>query len=172
VVKAAGLSRIGILGAAAVATYVFEGLLASPVPFARIGISNVFVVVALFGFDAREAFLVNLIRVLAGTLLLGLTLSPAFVFSLAGSMSALGVMALIKWKAAPPLSVVGASCAGAVTSNLVQVFVFTLLFAGRRLPAELAGGFVLLGVGVGLLTGLLAAVILRKVVLERSDQVN
>jgi heptaprenyl diphosphate synthase len=161
------LARIGVLSAAAVATYVFEGLLPSPVPFARIGISNVFVVVALFGFDVREALLVNLVRVLAGSLLLGLALSPAFLFSLAGSMGALGVMALIRWKAVPPLSVVGASCAGAVTSNLIQVSIFTLLFARWPVPLELAGGFALLGVGVGSITGLLAALILSKVVLER-----
>ena len=166
------LSRIAVLSAAAVAAYIFEGFLPSPVPFARIGISNVFVVVALFGFSAREAVLVNLLRVLAGSLLMGLIMSPAFLFSLAGSMAALGVMALIKWKAAPPLSVVGASCAGAVTSNLMQVSIFTLLFAHWPVPATLAGGFLLLGVGVGFLTGIVAVLILSKVVLERAGSVN
>jgi heptaprenyl diphosphate synthase len=166
------LSRIAVLGAAAVAAYVFESLLASPLPFARIGVSNVFVVVALFGFGFGEAFLVNLVRVLAGSLLLGFTLSPAFVFSLAGSMSALGVMALAKWKAVPPLSVIGTSCAGAATSNLVQIALFTALFARWPVPAALLGGFLILGVAVGLLTGVLAAVILRKVVLERYGAVN
>lgn len=169
---ARGLSRVGVLGAAAVATYVFESLLSSPVPFARIGISNVFVVVALFAFDVREALLVNALRVLAGSLLLGLTLSPAFLFSLAGSMSALGVMALFKWKAVPPLSVVGTSSAGAVTSNLVQVLLFTFLFSRWPVPGRLAGAFVLLGVGVGFLTGVIAVAILKKVVLERLRQVN
>jgi heptaprenyl diphosphate synthase len=166
------LSRIGVLGAAAVATYVFEGILPAPLPFARIGLSNVFVIVALFGFGAREALLVNLVRVVAGSLLLGLALSPAFLFSLAGSMAALGVMALIRWKAAPPFSVVGASAAGAATSNLVQVLVFSLLFTGGALPARLAGGFLVFGVVVGVLTGLLAGLVLRKVVLERPVEVN
>jgi heptaprenyl diphosphate synthase len=166
------LSRIGVLSAAAVAAYVFEAMLPSPLPFARVGVSNVFVVIALFGFDVRDALLVNLVRVLAGSLLLGLTLSPAFALSLAGSMSALGVMALIRWKAVPPFSVVGASCAGAATNNLVQVALFTAILAQWPVPAGLAGAFLLLGVGVGFLTGLLAAVILRKVVLERLGGVN
>jgi heptaprenyl diphosphate synthase len=166
------VSRIGVLGAAAVATYVFEGMLPAPLPFARVGVSNVFVVVALFGFGSREAVLVNLIRVVAGSLFLGLALSPAFLFSLAGSMSALGVMALIKWKALPPFSVVGASAAGAATSNLAQVAVFALLFTGWPVPAGLAGGFLLFGVAVGVLTGLLAALVLRKVILERWVEVN
>lgn len=171
-IEARRLSRIGVLSAAAVAAYVFEALLPVPIPFARIGVSNVFVVIALFGFNMREAFLVNLVRVLAGSMLLGFTLSPAFIFSLSGSMSALGVMALIRWKAVPPLSVVGSSAAGAATSNLVQVVLFSLLFARWSVPTDLIGGFLLLGVGVGFLTGLLAAAVLRKVVLERAGQVN
>jgi heptaprenyl diphosphate synthase len=166
------LSRTAVLSAAAVAAYLFEGFLPSPVPFARIGISNVFVVVALFGFSMREAVLVNLLRVLAGSLLMGLIMSPAFLFSLGGSMAALGVMALIKWKAVPPLSVVGASCAGAVTSNLTQVSMFTVLFAHWPVPATLAGGFVLLGAGVGFVTGVAAALILNNVTLERAGRVH
>ncbi len=170
--EARRLTRIAILSAGAVAAYVFESLLPMPLPFARVGLSNVLVVVALFGFGVWEAFLVNLVRVLAGSLLMGLTLSPAFLFSLAGSMSALAVMALIRWKAVPPFSVIGASAAGATASNLVQVVLFTALFVGWPVPAGLLGGFVLLGGGVGFLTGLIAAAILRKVVLERYGAVN
>lgn len=170
--RAGRLARIGVLAAAAVAAYVFESMLPMPLPFARIGLSNVFVVVALFGFGLREALLVNLVRVLAGNLLMGLALSPAFLFSLAGSMSALAMMAFLRWKAVPPLSVVGASAAGAAASNVVQVLTFTALFAGWAVPLRLLGGFILLGVGVGFVTGLIAAAVLRKVVLERYANVN
>ena len=47
------LTRIAVLSAAAVAAYVFESLLPVPLPFARIGLSNVCVVVALFGFSLK-----------------------------------------------------------------------------------------------------------------------
>jgi heptaprenyl diphosphate synthase len=166
------VSRIGVLSAAAIAAYVFEAFLPSPLPFARIGVSNIFVVIALFGFGAKDALVVTLVKVLAGSLLLGVLFSPAFIFSLAGSMSALAVMALIRWKAVPPFSVVGASCAGAVTSNFVQVSLFTLLFARWPVPAALAGGFLIFGVAVGFLTGVIAAAVLRKVFLERTVPVN
>jgi heptaprenyl diphosphate synthase len=170
--EARGLSRIGILSAAAVAGYVFEALLPTPLPFARIGVSNVFVVIALFGFGSREAVLVNMVRVLAGSMLLGFTFSPAFILSVSGSMSAVGIMALIRWRAVPPLSVIGTSAAGAAANNLTQVVLFSLLFARWPIPGGLVGGFLLLGAGVGLVTGLLAAMALKKVVLERARQVN
>ena len=165
--RARRLTRIAVLSAAAVAAYLFESLLPVPIPFARIGLSNIFVVVALFGLGLREAVLVNLVRVLAGSLVMGLILSPAFLFSLAGSMSALAVMALIRWRGPSPLSVVGVSVAGAVASNVVQVVLFTAFFAGWPVPLNLLGTFILLGAAVGTLTGLIAAGVLSKVVLER-----
>jgi heptaprenyl diphosphate synthase len=145
----------------------FEAFLPTPLPWARIGLSNVFVIVALFSSGFGDAFMVNAVRVVAGNLLLGLTLSPAFLLSSAGSTSALVVMAGVRWKLVPPLSVVGASCLGAVTSNAIQVVLFGILFAGWSLVTDLLGVFVLLGTGVGFVTGLISAGILQKVVLER-----
>lgn len=170
--RAGMLSRLGLLAAAAIAAYAFESLLPSPVPWARIGLSNVFVVTALFAFGAREALVVNLIRVVAGNFLIGFIFSPAFIFSLAGSMSALGVMAFLRWRLVPPLSVVGTSCLGAVANNVVQITVFSLLFSSAGVARGLVGGFVLLGAGVGFVTGLIASAVLSKVRLETAHEVD
>jgi heptaprenyl diphosphate synthase len=161
-----------LLAAGAVAAYVFESLLPMPLPWARIGLSNVFVVIALFGFGFREAFLVNLARVLAGNLLLGILFSPAFLFSFAGSMCALISMALVRWKLVPPLSVIGTSCIGAVASNVIQVLLFTTVLSWSGIASSLLGGFILMGVGVGSVTGLIASRILGKVVVERTGAVG
>lgn len=161
--KSAGLVRLGMLSAAAVAVYVFEGLIPMPIPWAKLGLSNVVVVVTLFGFGVRSAILVAAVRILAGNLLLGIMLSPAFLFSAAGSSAALAVMAVARWKLVPPLSVVGVSLAGAVANNVVQVMVFISLFAHTGIVANLLGLFMLLGVAVGLLTGLIAAAILPRI---------
>jgi heptaprenyl diphosphate synthase len=171
-VDAKRLSRIGVLSACAVAAYVFESLIPVPVPWARVGLSNVVVVIALFGFGFREAMLVTLMRIVAGNLLLGIVMSPSFVMSLAGGLAALIVMALVgKW-AVPPLSVIGASVSGAVANNAVQICVFALLFTGGGVPRQLMGTFVILGAAVGFLTGVLSAELLKKVALESSKRVE
>ena len=72
----------------------------------------------------------------------------------------------------PPLSVVGASVAGAVANNAVQIFVFALLFTGGAVPRQLMGMFIVLGAAVGLVTGLLSARILKKVALDSSVAVE
>ena len=169
---ARSLSRTGLLAAGAVAAYVFESLLPMPLPWARVGLSNVFVVIALFGFGFRDAFLVNLARILAGNLLLGVLLSPAFLFSLGGSMCALMAMTVVRWKLVPPLSVVGASCIGATVNNIIQVILFTTILSWSGIAISLLGGFILMGVGVGFVTGLIASRILDKVILERTGSVG
>jgi heptaprenyl diphosphate synthase len=172
VMDARRLSRLGLISAAAIATYVFEGMLPTPVPWLKIGISNVFVVLALFGLGWRDALMLNLARVTAGSLMLGILMSPAFLFSLVGSNAALLVMAVIRRWLVPPLSVIGTSCAGAVVNNLVQVVLFVLLISWSGAGRELLGGFIVMGVGVGLLTGAIAAWLLEKVVLETAGNLG
>jgi heptaprenyl diphosphate synthase len=171
-VSARALSRLGLLSAGAVAVYVFESLLPTPFPWAKIGLSNTLVVISLFWFGLRGALMVNIARVVAGNLLLGIIVSPAFVFSLLGSTSALMVMALVRWKLVPPLSVVGTSCVGAVANNVVQITLFTALLSWSGIARSLLGGFILLGVGVGFVTGLIASRVLDKVALERTGPVG
>lgn len=166
------LARVGVLSACAVAVYVFESLIPVPVPWARIGLSNVVVVVAIFGFGIREALIITLVRIIAGNLLLGVLMSPAFIMSLAGSLVAIAAMGLVRLHAVPPLSVVGASVVGAVASNAVQIHVFALLFTGGSPPPGLLGGFVIMGAIVGFVTGLVSAQLLKKVALERITSVG
>jgi len=170
--RAALLARLGLLSACAVAVYVFEGLMPMPIPWARLGLSNVVIVVSLFGYGLGDALIVNLVRIVAGNLLLGMLFSPAFVFSLVGSVSALAAMAAARWKLVPPLSVVGTSLIGAVTNNVVQVVLFTAMFSASGAAPSLLGGFILLGVGVGLATGVIAARILDKVALATPRSFN
>jgi heptaprenyl diphosphate synthase len=161
--RAAVLARLGLLAAAAVAAYVFEGFLPAPLPWARLGLSNVVVVVVLFSQGLGAAFAVNLVRIVAGNLLVGMLLGPAFIFSAAGSTAALLVMAGVRRSLVPPLSIVGTSLAGAVTNNAAQVAVFAALFAPSQATANLLGTLLLTGVAVGLVTGVAAAKIVDKV---------
>jgi heptaprenyl diphosphate synthase len=159
--------RLGLLGAGAVAVYVFEGLFPMPLPWARLGLSNVVVVVALFSYGARFAFAVNAVRIVAGNLLVGTLLGPAFIFSALGSTLALAVMATVRWRLVPPFSAIGVSMLGAVANNAAQAAVFAVMFTDSPVAGRLLGAFVLLGLGVGCATGVLAARIIDKVGLAR-----
>jgi heptaprenyl diphosphate synthase len=147
--------------------YVFEGLLPTPLPWARLGISNVVVVVALFGYGLPFAFAVNAVRIVAGNLLLGIVMSPAFVFSALGSTAALVVMAVMRRTLVPPFSVIGVSVFGAVANNATQAMVFAALFSASPVAGRLLGAFILLGLVVGCATGWVSARIIGKVGVAR-----
>jgi hypothetical protein len=49
---------------------------------------------------------------------------------------------------------------------------FTTVLSWSAVARELLGGFMLLGVGVGFVTGLVASGVLRKVGLERSSSLD
>ncbi len=66
------------------------------------------------------------------------------------------------------MSVVGTSLVGAVVNNAVQVWIFAGMFSASGVAGNLLGVFILLGLGVGSVTGAIAARILGKVGLARS----
>lgn len=164
--KPRSVARIGIFSAAAVAAYVAETVLPMPVPWARVGISNVVVVVALLVFGLKQAILVNLIRVVVGNLLTGGLLGVGFILSLSGSTVSTLTMGTLRSFFPFSLSVVGISSVGASVNNLVQVTIFGLIVGGPMIPKQMLGGFLLLGVGVGMVTGFLASFVMARLKLE------
>ena len=88
-------AELARLAAIAVAVHVMEGFLPSPVPGVKPGLANIVVLVVLYRHGWRTACWVSLLRVLAGSLLLGTFLSPTFLLSLAGALASLLAMGLL-----------------------------------------------------------------------------
>jgi heptaprenyl diphosphate synthase len=81
--------RIAWLAALAITIHVAESALPSPLPGVKPGLANVITVITLLMFGWRAAAWVNLLRVLAGSLLIGSFLTPTFVLSLTGALASL-----------------------------------------------------------------------------------
>ena len=158
---------IGLLAAGGAALQALEGFLPQPVPGIKPGIANVMTLLALYGFGPRAAIEVAGIRSVLGGVALGTLLTPSFLLSLAGGLSAAAMMGgLVRLGAADPtgdpgrksllLGVVGVSLAGAAAHVLAQIgLVYGLLVTHPGvflvLPALL-----LSALATGLLTGLAA----------------
>lgn len=84
--------RIAWLAALAITIHVAESALPSPLPGIKPGLANVIVVIALLLFGWRIALWVGLLRVLAGSLLIGSFLTPTFVLSLTGALASLAIL--------------------------------------------------------------------------------
>lgn len=158
---------IGLLAAGGAALQALEGFLPQPVPGVKPGIANVMTLLALYGWGPGAALEVAAIRSVLGGLALGTLLTPSFLLSLSGGLSAALVMGgLVRAGLADQtgdpgrssflLGIVGVSLAGASAHVVAQVgLVYALLVTHAGvflvLPALL-----LSALATGLLTGLAA----------------
>ena len=86
--------RIARLAAAAIALTVAEAVIPMPLPGVKPGLANIVTLIVLARWGWRDAVWVALLRVLAGSLLLGQFFAPGFFLSLAGSLASLLVLGL------------------------------------------------------------------------------
>ena len=86
--------RIAKLAAAALGLTLLEAAIPSPLPGVKPGLANIITLVVLVRFGWRSAAWVTLLRVIAGSLLLGTFLSPSFFLSLSGAIVSLAMLAL------------------------------------------------------------------------------
>lgn len=86
--------RIARLAAYALGLSVLEAAIPSPLPGVKPGLANIVTLVVLVRYGWRSAAWVSLLRVLAGSLLLGNFLAPGFFLSLAGAVCSLALLAV------------------------------------------------------------------------------
>lgn len=128
------------------------------IPGIKIGLANIVVLLTLYLFSWKEAFFVSVVRVFAMALIFGNFMS--FAYSLAGAVASILVMSLLK--KAKIFSPLGVSVAGALFHNAGQVTVAVLILD----TIEIGYYMIVLGITgaiAGVLTGILAEMLLKKV---------
>lgn len=118
--------RIARYAAAAIALSVVEAAIPSPLPGVKPGLANIITIVVLARYGWRDAVWVSLLRVIAGSLLLGQFLAPGFFLSLAGALASLAALGLVMH--------LPARWFGPVSQSLVAAFAH---FAGQLVVARL-----------------------------------
>ncbi|MBQ9393196.1 MAG: Gx transporter family protein [Oscillospiraceae bacterium] len=157
--KTKKLTTLALLAAAAMILSYIESLLPGVgIPGVKLGLANIAVMFALYRLGWREAAAVSLVRVIAVTLLFGSL--AALLYSVAGALCSLGVMALLR--RTDRFSCAGVSVAGGVAHNAGQIIAAMLLLSTPGLM-YLLPVLVLSGLGAGILTGLAAAVLIGRI---------
>ncbi len=86
--------HIARLAAVALGLTVLEAAIPSPLPGVKPGLANIVVLIVLARYGWRAAAWVSLLRVVAGSLLMGSFLAPGFFLSLTGAVCSLVALAL------------------------------------------------------------------------------
>lgn len=158
---------LSLLVAMGTALHVVEGMLPIPfpVPGVKLGLANIVTLITLYFYGVRDGLTVALGRVVLGSLIAGVFLSPGFLLGLTGAVASTLVMALLL-KHTDCFSVIGISMAGAVGHNIGQLLAACLLLQNNAiffyLPVLLVAG-----IPTGLFTGYVLKYLLERI--ERAD---
>ena len=126
--------RIAILASYALALHGFEAFIPTPIPWLRLGLSNIITVITLFFYGTKPALMVTMVRIVLGSLLLGTFLGPAFFLSLSGGLAGTLSMGLAMGLFPGVFGPLGISLIGAFFHNIAQLFAAYLLFV-RKIEA-------------------------------------
>lgn len=157
--KTKRLVLLAMLTAVAMILSYVESLLPSVgIPGVKMGLANIAVIFALFRFGWKEAAVLSLVRVVLVSLLFGSV--GAMLYSLAGAVLSLAVMALLR--RIDRFSTVGISVAGGVAHNAGQILMAMLILQTKQLLGYLPV-LAVSGIAGGVLTGLVAALLIRRI---------
>lgn len=127
------------------------------IPGIKLGFANIVIVYALYKLGAKEAFLVNLCRVVLAGLMFGSVFST--LYALSGALVSFAGMALLRKTRL--FSTAGVSMAGGVLHNLGQIMVAALVVQ----TAQVLLYFPILifaGILTGAINGIVASICLEK----------
>jgi heptaprenyl diphosphate synthase len=149
--------RIARLAAFAIGLSLAEAALPSPLPGVKPGLANIITLLVLQRFGWRAAAWVSLLRVVAGSLLLGTFLTPGFVLSFGGALASLMVLGIACRLPSATFGPVSHSILAAfahIAAQLGVVYIWLIPHAG---VLYLAPAFALAALLFGIVNGLVTA---------------
>ena len=149
--------RVARYAAAAIALTLAEAAIPTPLPGIKPGLANIVVLVVLARHGWKEAAWVSLLRVVAGSLLVGQFLAPGFFLGLTGAVLSLAVLALTNHLPSRWFGPVSQSVLAAFAHIGGQVVVARLWLVPHDGVFYLVPVFALFALFFGIVNGLIAA---------------
>jgi heptaprenyl diphosphate synthase len=149
--------RIARYAAAAIALSVVEAAIPSPLPGVKPGLANIVVLVVLARHGWADAVWVALLRVVAGSLLVGQFLAPGFFLALTGACASLAVLGLAQRLPRAWFGPVSQSILAAFAHIAGQILLARLWLVPHDGVFYLVPVFALAALVFGIINGLVAA---------------
>ncbi len=152
--------RIAKLAAAALGLTLLEAAIPTPLPGVKPGLANIITLVVLARFGWRSAAWVTVLRVVAGSLMLGTFLSPTFLLSFSGAIASLAMLAIAQTLPAQLFGTVTQSILAALAhfaGQLLIIYFWLIPQAGVAYLIPIFAGAALI---FGSLNGIAAATLL------------
>lgn len=165
------LLQLAFLTALASSIHIVESLVLRmlPIPFIRVGLSNIVVLYLVMQDRPLSSVLVNVVKSLLGGVFTFTLLTPGTMISLAGGISAIIAMYVLN-KTKLGFTCYGVSIIGAVAHNMAQLLVVRILVVTNARVFILTPILIILGIVSGFATAYLLALVSEKI--EKTRQIH
>lgn len=149
-----------------IALYVIEFLYLPmfSVPGVKLGLANIVTLILVVFFSWKDCIFNAIARTLIGSIITGVFLTPAFIFSLGGALVSTVVMLITYKMFYGKFSLVGVSVAGATSHNITQLILAVTLFIKHWGVILQVPVLILAAVITGTLNGIIANLFVKKAV--------
>jgi len=158
--------KIALLVSISCVLQISESLIPHPIPGLRLGLANMVTLIALVTLGFRSALEIAIFRTVLSSFIMGTFMSPTFILSFSGAAISTLVMGFFYWLSSfhkrYQLSIIGVSIIGALSHNIVQLFLAYLILVKHEgifvfLPWLCVGAVVM-----GWITGAVAGSVCRR----------
>ena len=146
---------VAFLGALCLFLSAIEYMIPKPIPFLRVGIANLPILISLDLLPVPSLLLVVVLKVLGQGLIGGTLISYVFLFSAVGSFASGLAMVAIRRIFGRGMSLVGVGVLGALFSNMAQILLARVLIFGEG-AWLIAPPFLAMGTVTAIVLGLFA----------------
>jgi len=153
--------NLAMLGAFCLFLSAVEYMIPKPLPFVRIGLANLPLMLALDIFSFRAFLVLVCIKVFGQALITGTLFSYIFLFSMTGTFLSAIFMYLLRRTLGSHISFIGIGTAGAVVSNLSQL-ALAYVFIFRENVRYITPPFLAAGLVTGIVLGVFCEAFVRK----------
>ncbi|MFA5570562.1 MAG: Gx transporter family protein [Sphaerochaetaceae bacterium] len=153
--KSVRIEFVALLAAFALFLSTVEYMIPKPLPFMRLGLANLPLMIALGVARNKEYALLSILKVLGQALVTGTLFSYIALFSVVGTFASVAVMLVLYHVGKKQISLIGIGVGGAMASNIAQlVLSYYLLFGDAALL--IATPFLAVGLISSLILGIFA----------------
>jgi heptaprenyl diphosphate synthase len=150
--------------------YITETWLPKPVPWMRLGFSNIIFMILIYNpvLNFKDIVLILVFRNIISSVILGVLFTPIFVLSFCASFCSVSVMYILKNIFKQRIGFIGLSINGACINILVQFFIGTLLFFKSLVLFNLIIYFLVFSYITGIVNGYISEKIYLKLKLKKN----
>ncbi len=157
---------VALMTAFSLILFFIEFMLPKPMPFMKLGLSNIVIIAMIISTLHKEAFIVSILKAVIGGFLSGVIFTPTMLLSFFGSIASCLAMIFVN-KYIKALSITGVSVVGSFTHLCVQLLIVRGVVVKTNQVFHLYPLIAFCALSAGIITAIIAKLFLKHINLNK-----